>query len=75
MEEFINGTIVTYDGICNSNKDIVYETSHVFPESVMDSVNDQLDMIYYSKKKNGKYRCAGVTKKTHCLVKKLEKKR
>lgn len=50
MEEFINGTIVTYDGICNSNKDIVYETSHVFPESVMDSVNDQLDMIYYSKK-------------------------
>ena len=50
MEEFINGTIVSYDGICNSNRDIIFETSHYFPDPVMDVVNDQLDMWYYSRK-------------------------
>ena len=51
MEEFINGTIVSYDGICDSNRDIIFETSHYFPDPVMDVVNDQLDMWYYSRKK------------------------
>ena len=50
MEEFVNGTIVSYDGICNSKKDIVFETSHYFPDPVMNLVNDQLDTWYYSKK-------------------------
>lgn len=50
MEEFINGTIVSYDGICNSNRDIIFETSHYFGDPVMDVVNDQLDMWYYSRK-------------------------
>ena len=50
MEEYINGTIVTYDGICDSNRDIIFETSHYFPDPVMDVVNDQLDMWYYSRK-------------------------
>ncbi len=50
MEEFINGTIVSYDGVCDSNRDIIFETSHFFPDPVMDVVNDQLDMWYYSRK-------------------------
>ena len=50
MEEFINGTIVSYDGICDSNRDIIFETSHYFPDPVMDVVNDGLDMWYYSRK-------------------------
>ena len=50
MEEFVNGTIVSYDGICDSNRDIIFETSHYFPDPVMDVVNDQLDMWYYSRK-------------------------
>ena len=50
MEEFINGTIVSYDGICNSNRDIIFETSHYFPDPVMDVVNDRLDLWYYSRK-------------------------
>ena len=50
MEEFINGTIVSYDGICDSNRDIIFETSHYFPDPVMDVVNDQLDLWYYSRK-------------------------
>jgi len=50
MEEFIDGTIVSYDGICDSNRDIIFETSHYFPDPVMDVVNDQLDLWYYSRK-------------------------
>ena len=50
MEEFINGLLVSYDGICDSNRDIIFETSHFFPDPVMDVVNDNLDMWYYSKK-------------------------
>ena len=50
MEEFINGTIVSYDGICDSNRDIVFETSHYFGDPVMDVVNDGLDLWYYSRK-------------------------
>ena len=49
MEEFINGTIVSYDGICDSSRDIIFETSHYFPDPVMDVVNEQLDMWYYSR--------------------------
>ena len=50
MEEFVNGTIVSYDGICDANRDIIFETSHYFPDPVMDVVNDQLDLWYYSRK-------------------------
>ncbi len=50
MEEFINGTIVSYDGICDSNRDIIFETSHYFGDPVMDVVNDGLDLWYYSRK-------------------------
>ena len=50
MEEFINGSIISYDGICDSNRDIIFETCHFFTESVMDVVNDQLDLCYYSRK-------------------------
>lgn len=50
MEEFINGHLVSYDGICDSNRDIIFETSHIFPEPVMNVVNENLDLWYYSKK-------------------------
>ena len=50
MEEFINGLLVSYDGICDSNRDIIFETSHYFPDPVMEVVNNNLDMWYYSKK-------------------------
>ena len=50
MEEFIIGTIVSYDGICDSNRDIIFETSHYFPTPVMDIVNDKLDLWYFSRK-------------------------
>lgn len=48
MEEFVNGLIISYDGIANLDKDIIFETSHVFPNPIMDVVNNQSSMYYYS---------------------------
>lgn len=48
MEEFINGELLSYDGIANSNKDIVFETAHAYPVPIMDIVNYQKDVSYYS---------------------------
>lgn len=48
MEEFVNGLIISYDGIANLDKDIIFETSHVFPNPIMDVVNDQSSVYYYS---------------------------
>lgn len=50
MEEFVNGTIETYDGIVDLDNEVVFETSHVFPEPVMNIVNESLDMAYYSQR-------------------------
>lgn len=50
MEEFVNGLIISYDGIANLDKDILFETSHVFPNPIMDVVNDASSMYYYSLK-------------------------
>ena len=48
MEEYVNGLIISYDGIANLNKDILFETSHVFPNPIMDVVNNASSMYYYS---------------------------
>lgn len=48
MEEFVNGELLSYDGIANSNKDIVFETAHAYPVPIMDIVNYQKDTSYYS---------------------------
>ena len=48
MEEFINGELLSYDGIADSKKDIIFETAHAYPVPVMNLVNDQIDLIYYS---------------------------
>lgn len=48
MEEFIEGELVSYDGICDSNRNVIFETSHVFPRQVMNIVNEKLDCYYWS---------------------------
>ncbi len=48
MEEFINGVIISYDGMANMNKEVIFETSHVFPNPIMDVVNEGSSMYYYS---------------------------
>jgi hypothetical protein len=54
MEEFINGQICTFDGITNSENEILFCTSHHFPETVMDTVNNDTHMGYYSMRDIGK---------------------
>lgn len=50
MEEFIDGDLISYDGIADKDGNVVYETGHIFPYQVMDIVNDQLDCFYFSRK-------------------------
>ena len=47
MEEFINGYIVTFDGVCDSNSKPLFAASEMFPPSISDVVKSQLDVFYY----------------------------
>ena len=51
MEEFVNGLILSYDGIANNEHQVLFETSHVFPNSIMDVVNNHSNIHYYSLRK------------------------
>lgn len=48
MEEYIVGELVSYDGICDSKGNVVYPTSHAFPTQIMDVVNNNSDVYYYT---------------------------
>ncbi len=48
LEEYIQGEIHTFDGLVDKYGQIVYANSFVFPVGVMETVNDDLDMIYYT---------------------------
>ena len=48
MEEFVKGTIQTFDGLTDRNGDIVFCTSHIYNDGVMEVVNHDLDLYYYS---------------------------
>ena len=50
MEEFINGELISYDGIADSNRNVIFDTHHVFPRPIMDVVNDGLDVYYFNKR-------------------------
>jgi len=51
MEEFITGDICSYDAIIDSKGEPLFESSCVFPPSVMDIVNMNLDCEYHVLKK------------------------
>ncbi len=50
MEEFICGDLISYDGIADSQRNIVYETAHVFVTPIMEIVSEGKDLTYYSLK-------------------------
>lgn len=50
MEEFIDGNIVSFDGICDANSNVVFCDNEIFPPSIMDIVNENLDLSYYVNK-------------------------
>lgn len=46
FEDYVDGDIVSYDGITNSRGDIVFETSHVFAIATAEVVNSKCDSMY-----------------------------
>jgi len=47
IEEFITGDICSYDAIVDSAGNPLFESMTVWPPSIMDIVNKQLDLSYY----------------------------
>lgn len=50
MEEFIEGEIHTFDGLVDRDGKTVFMSSFVFDKGVMETVNEDLDMFYYSQR-------------------------
>jgi hypothetical protein len=50
LEEYIDGIILTYDGLVNINGDIVLAVSHKFEQSVMDVLNTNENLYNYGLK-------------------------
>ncbi len=50
LEEFIEGNIVSLDGICDASSNIVFCDNEIFPPSIMDIVNEKLEVSYYVNK-------------------------
>lgn len=50
MEEFINGTIVSFDGVADSHCVPLFYTSNVFPTPLIDIVNSLGDLSYWTQK-------------------------
>jgi biotin carboxylase len=46
LEEFITGQIISFDGLTDQNGKLVFYTSHVFSLGIMETVN-QDDLLYY----------------------------
>lgn len=50
MEEFVYGELLSYDGIANSKKEILFESVNEYPVPIMNIVNEQRDAYFYSMK-------------------------
>ena len=50
MEEFVYGDIYSYDAVVDSRGDVLFENSAVFPPSIADLVNKDLELAYYTLK-------------------------
>ena len=50
MEEFVNGTVHSYDAIINSKGEPLFETGNVTIDSIMDIVNTNGNSCYYIEK-------------------------
>jgi len=48
MEEFIRGRIVSFDGLADRDGKLVFWTSHVYSQGIMETVNEDNHVFYYS---------------------------
>ncbi len=51
MEEYISGTIVSFDGVADSHCVPLFYTSNVFPTPLLDIVSQKGDLAYWTQKK------------------------
>lgn len=47
MEEYIQGKIYTFDGLTDQDGNVVFSSSMIFNDGIMETVNEGLDMFYY----------------------------
>ena len=50
MEEYVEGDLVSYDAIVNSEGEVLFETGITWEPTIMDIVNEGLDLYYYVRK-------------------------
>ena len=50
MESFIDGTIITYDGLTNKDGAVVFSASLEYSNGIMETVNEDLDIYYWFNK-------------------------
>jgi len=48
MEAFVAGTIYSFDGLTDRHGRIVYHTAHTYSQGIMETVNQQRHVSYYS---------------------------
>lgn len=48
FEEFISGDIYSFDGLTNRDGDVVFYTAHIYQAGIMETVNDDSHIYYYS---------------------------
>jgi hypothetical protein len=48
VQRYVQGTILTYDGLTDSEGRIVFALSHVYSEGVMETVNERRDMSFWT---------------------------
>ncbi len=50
LEEYIAGTIQTFDGLTDQQGNIVFYTSHQYSRGIMETVNEDSDVYYFSQR-------------------------
>jgi hypothetical protein len=48
LEQYIDGTLVSFDGLTDKTGEPVFIASHAFSDGIMEVVSQDLDMYYYS---------------------------
>jgi biotin carboxylase len=51
MEEYISGTIYSFDGLVDKSGNIIFYTSHKYGQGIMETVNEDKHIVYYSLRK------------------------
>ena len=47
-EQFLSGNIISFDGICDSQSNVVFCASNFFPPSIADVVHEKRDVFYFT---------------------------